>query len=45
MVSAGRKSNVERHFKTLHNKYDTDYPSDNNLRKCEVKELKNAIIA
>lgn len=44
-VSVGKKSNIERHFTTVHKKYDTEYPSNSNLRKCKVKELKSALVA
>ena len=40
-IKIPKKSNVERHFRTLHGKYDTDFPPKSELRKKKVKELKS----
>lgn len=42
-VSLPKKGNVERHFKTVHSKYDTNYPCNSDLRKAKVKELKASL--
>ena len=39
-ISIPKKGNVERHFRTVHAKYDTDFPPKSDLRKRKVKELK-----
>lgn len=39
-VAVGKKSNVERHFITLHKKFDRDFPSGSSLRSAKVSELK-----
>lgn len=39
-VSLPKKGNLERHFKTMHSKYDTNFPPNSDLRKAKVKELK-----
>ena len=38
------KRNVERHFQTVHKKYDTDFPLKSELRKRKVRELKSQLI-
>lgn len=35
-----KKGNVERHFRTVHGKYDTDFPPKSELRKRKMEELK-----
>ncbi|XP_069470005.1 general transcription factor II-I repeat domain-containing protein 2B-like [Ambystoma mexicanum] len=44
-VSVGKKCNLERHFNTVHKSYDIDYPTNSNLRRARVKELKTALSA
>ncbi|XP_069476392.1 general transcription factor II-I repeat domain-containing protein 2-like [Ambystoma mexicanum] len=44
-VSVGKKCNLERHFTTVHKSYDIDYPTNSNLRRAQVKELKTALSA
>ena len=39
-IAIPKKGNVERHFQTVHSKYDTDFPLKSELRKRKVKELK-----
>ena len=34
---------MERHFLTSHNKYQTDYPPNSELRKCKVKDFKTQL--
>ncbi|XP_069502334.1 general transcription factor II-I repeat domain-containing protein 2-like [Ambystoma mexicanum] len=44
-VSVGKKCNLERPFTTVHKSYDIDYPTNSNLRRARVKELKTALSA
>ena len=44
-VAVSKKSNVERHFVTLHKNYDTKYPSDSAVRREKVKQLKSELQA
>uniref|UniRef100_A0AAQ4S2T7 HAT C-terminal dimerisation domain-containing protein n=1 Tax=Gasterosteus aculeatus aculeatus TaxID=481459 RepID=A0AAQ4S2T7_GASAC len=43
-VAIPKKGNVERHFRTLHGKYDTEFPPKSELRKTKVKELKSQLL-
>ena len=38
------KGNVERHFRTVHKKYDTDYSPKSKLTHRKVRELKSQLI-
>lgn len=38
-----KKGNIERHFLSLHNKFQTDYPPKSELRKRKVKDLKTQL--
>ena len=40
-IALPKKSNVERHFRTVYEKCDTDFPPKSELRKKKVKELKS----
>ena len=40
-IAIPKKGNMERHFRTVHGKYDTDFPPKSELRKKKVKELKS----
>ncbi|XP_066494918.1 uncharacterized protein [Tiliqua scincoides] len=40
-ISTPKKGNVERHFRTVHGQYDTDFPLKSELRKRKVNELKS----
>lgn len=40
-----KKGNLERHFKSCHKKYDTDFPPKSELRKRKVHELKSQFSA
>ncbi|XP_061820631.1 general transcription factor II-I repeat domain-containing protein 2-like [Nerophis lumbriciformis] len=42
-IAIPKKRNVERHFRTIHGKYDTDFPLKSELRKRKVKELKSQL--
>ncbi|CAL9684523.1 unnamed protein product [Knipowitschia caucasica] len=42
-IAIPKKGNVERHFRTMHRKYDTDFPPKSELRKRKVKELKSQL--
>ncbi|KAJ8352117.1 hypothetical protein SKAU_G00235930 [Synaphobranchus kaupii] len=42
-IAIPKKGNVERHFRTVHGKYDTDFPPKSELRKRKVKELKSQL--
>ncbi|XP_061525889.1 zinc finger protein 25-like [Phycodurus eques] len=42
-IALPKKGNVERHFRTVHGKYDTDFPPKSELRKRKVKELKSRL--
>uniref|UniRef100_A0AAV2MK93 Uncharacterized protein n=1 Tax=Knipowitschia caucasica TaxID=637954 RepID=A0AAV2MK93_KNICA len=42
-VSVGKRSNVERHFTTIHGNFSRDFPMGTNLRKEKIKELKSAL--
>ena len=35
-----KKGNLERHFKSFHKKYDSDFPPKSELRKRKIRELK-----
>ena len=43
-ITVQKKGNVERHFWTVHKKYDTDFPQRSELRRRKVRELKSQII-
>ena len=36
-ITIPKKGNVERHFRTVHRNYDTDFPPKSKLRKRKVK--------
>lgn len=38
-----KKGNIERHFLSLHNNFQTDYPPKSELRKRKVKDLKTQL--
>ena len=40
-IAIPKKGNVKRHFRTVHGKYNTDFPLKSELRKKKVKELKS----
>ncbi|CAI5694542.1 unnamed protein product [Oreochromis niloticus] len=42
-IAIPKKGNVERHFRTVHGKYDTTFPPKSELRKKKVKELKSQL--
>ncbi|XP_075210135.1 zinc finger BED domain-containing protein 5-like [Lycorma delicatula] len=42
-LAIGKKGNLERHFLALHNKYQTDYPPNSELRKHKVRDLKTQL--
>uniref|UniRef100_A0A669C9P0 HAT C-terminal dimerisation domain-containing protein n=1 Tax=Oreochromis niloticus TaxID=8128 RepID=A0A669C9P0_ORENI len=42
-IAMPKKGNVERHFRTVHGKYDTTFPPKSELRKKKVKELKSQL--
>lgn len=42
-ITTAKKGNVERHFKTIHKTYDTEFPPKSELRKKRVKELKSQL--
>ncbi|XP_072769214.1 general transcription factor II-I repeat domain-containing protein 2-like [Nerophis lumbriciformis] len=42
-IAIPKKGNVEQHFRTIHGKYDTDFPLKSELRKRKVKELKSQL--
>lgn len=39
-VSLPKKGNLERHFKTVHSKYEINYPHKSALRNAKISELK-----
>lgn len=39
-VAIAKKGNVERHFRTMHSKYETEYPRNSDMRKAKIKDLK-----
>ena len=43
-VAIPKKGNVERNFRTLHGKYDTEFLPKSELRKTKVKELKSQLL-
>lgn len=43
-IAIPKKGNVERHFRTLHKNYDSDFPAKSELRKTKVRELKSQLI-
>lgn len=44
-VALPKRANVERHFKTIHAKYATDFPFGSENRKRKVRELKGSLSA
>ncbi|KAF7650099.1 hypothetical protein LDENG_00131240 [Lucifuga dentata] len=44
IIAIPKKGNVERHFRTVHKNYDTDFPPKSELRKRKVRELKSQLI-
>lgn len=44
-VALPKRANVERHFKTTHTKYATDFPFGSEGRKIKVRELKSSLSA
>lgn len=44
-VAYPKKGNLERHFSSLHENYENDYPINTELRKQKLKELKNQLTA
>ena len=42
-IAVPKKGNVERHFRTVHGRYDTDFPPKSELRKRKVNELKSQL--
>ncbi len=40
-----KKGNLERHFKTVHKKYERDFPAKTELRSRKVRELKTQLAA
>lgn len=43
VIAIPKKGNVERHFRTVHKNYDTDFPPKSELRRRKVKELKSQL--
>ncbi|GFQ98186.1 uncharacterized protein TNCT_312181 [Trichonephila clavata] len=43
-VALPKKGNVERHFKTMHGSFDTDFPLKSELRKQKLKEFRLRLI-
>ena len=43
-IALPNKGSVERHFKTVHNKYEIDYPLSSELRKVKITELKATLV-
>ena len=39
-ISLPKKGNLERHFKTVHSKYEINYQPKSDLRKAKITELK-----
>lgn len=44
-VAIPKKGNLERHFKTVHKNYDTDFPVKTALRTRKLQELKSQLAA
>ncbi|CAK6982894.1 zinc finger BED domain-containing protein 5-like isoform X1, partial [Scomber scombrus] len=44
-VAIPKKGNLERHFKTVHKSYETDFPAKTPLRSRKVRELKSELAA
>ncbi|XP_051259245.1 general transcription factor II-I repeat domain-containing protein 2-like [Dicentrarchus labrax] len=42
-IAIPKKGNVERHFRTIHKSYNTDFPPKSELRRRKVKELKSQL--
>ena len=40
-----QKENLERHFKRLHKKYDSNFPPKSELRERKIRELKSQLSA
>ena len=43
-IAIPKQGNVERHFRTVCEKYNTDFPLKSELRKRKVRELKSQLI-
>ncbi|KAK9702553.1 hypothetical protein QE152_g29870 [Popillia japonica] len=44
-VALPKRANVERHFKTTHSKYATDFLFGSEIRKVKVREVKSSVSA
>lgn len=42
-VAIPKKSNIERHFKTVHTNFDSDYPMNSEIRRKKIISLKSSI--
>ena len=42
-IALPKKGNVERHFRTAHKNYDTEFPPKSELRRKKLKELKSQL--
>lgn len=45
IISLPKKGNLERHFTTMHKRYENDFPAQSELRKIKLKELKSQLAA
>ena len=45
IISLPKKGNLERHFTTMHKRYENDFPAQSELRKKKLKELKLQLAA
>lgn len=44
-VALPKRGNLERHFKTLHKNYETDFPQKSELRRRKLQDLKSSLKA
>lgn len=44
-IALAKRGNLERHYKTMHTKYEIDFPLKSELRKRKVQDLKNDLKA
>jgi hypothetical protein len=43
IIAECKKSNIERHFQSLHKNYDLEFPLTSELRKNKLQRLKSSI--
>ena len=44
-VALSKRTNVERHFRTVHKQYEIDFPPNTEVQKAKVRQLKTQLSA